>query len=71
VWLAPSRFRRRDPLQWQAELVLENEVMQQARLIIRREGDDKRALGAQLDVDAGRLQNFCRERRPAYLALAT
>ena len=65
-----SRLRRRDPLQWQAKLVLEDEVMLQACLIIRREGDDKRALGAQLHVDDGRLQKFCRKRRPPCLALA-
>ena len=64
VRLAPSRLRRSDPLHWQAELVLEDEVMVQARLIIRGQGQNQRALGAQLDVDAGGLQNFRRKRRP-------
>jgi hypothetical protein len=49
---------------------LEDKVVAQARLIIPSQGYDQRALGAQLDVDARRLQKFCRKRRPACLALA-
>jgi hypothetical protein len=69
VRLAPSGLRRSDPLQWQAKLVLEDEVMVQARLIIRGQRHNQRALGAQLHIDAGGLQKFRRKRRPACLFL--
>src|SRR5262245_3819029 len=68
--LAPARLRRRDPLQWQAELVLKHEVLLQPRLLVGGERHDDGALGAQLDVDPGRLWKLRRKRWPARLARA-
>jgi hypothetical protein len=68
--LPSSRFGRCNPMQRQADLVLENKVVMQSCLIIRGQSHNQRALGAQLDVYAGRPLEFRRERRPTSLALA-
>src|SRR5262245_61359905 len=47
MWLPASGFGRRDPLQWQAELLLERELMVQPRLIVGRRRHDQRAFGTQ------------------------
>ena len=70
VRLAPSRLRRRNPVQWQPELVLEHEVMIQPRLVVGRQGDDQRPLGPQFHVNAGRPLQFRGESGPTRLALA-
>ena len=70
VRLAPARLRRRNPGQRQAELLLERKLMVQARLIVRGQREQQRALAPQLHVDPGGLPEFGREGRPARLALA-
>ena len=68
--LAPARFGGGNPLQRQPELLLIVEMMVDARLVVGGERHDQRAFVAQFDVDAGRLQQFRGEGRPARLALA-
>ena len=68
--LASSRLRRRNPLQRQAELLLEDEMMMQPRLVVRGRGDDQRAFGAQFHIDAGGRLQFGGKGRPARLAVA-
>ncbi len=68
--LAPAGFGRGNPLDRQAELLLMRQVMVRARLIVGGQRHDQRALLPQLDVDAGRRQQFGGEGRPARLALA-
>ncbi len=46
-------------------------MMVDARLVVGGERDDERALRAQFDIDAGSLQQFRGERRPARLAFAS
>src|SRR5260370_30802779 len=67
--LAPSRFRSRNPMQRQLELLLELEVMKEPRLVIGGERDDQRPLAAQLNVDAGGLLELVRGCPPAGLAV--
>ena len=68
--LAPAGLRGADPIERQAKLVLEHEMMLQARLIVGGERHDDGALRAQLNVNPGRLRKLRREGRPARLALA-
>ena len=71
VRLAPARLGGGNPLQRQAELFLMGKMMVDARLVVGGQRDDQRSFRAQFDVDAGRLQQFRREGRPARLALAS
>jgi hypothetical protein len=67
--LAAPRFRRRDPLQRQAELLLKGELMVEPRLVVRSQGNDQRTLAPQFHVDAGRFQQFRGKCGPTRLAL--
>ena len=68
--LAPARLRRRDPLQRQAELLLEHELMVQPGLVVRGQGDDQGSFPSQLHVYSRGLQELRGEGGPARLALA-
>src|SRR5262245_33096569 len=68
--LAPPRFHRRDPLQRQAELLLKHKMMVEPCLVVRSQGHDQGAFGAQFDVDARGLHQVGGKRRPARLAVA-
>ena len=68
--LAAAGLGGRNPAQRQAELLLIVEMMVDARLIVGGQRHHQRALGAQLDVDAGRLQQLRGKAGPARLALA-
>jgi hypothetical protein len=51
--LASSGLGRRNPMQRQADFMLEDKVVMQARLIVGGKSHDQRTLVAELDVDAG------------------
>jgi len=70
VRLASSRLRRRNPSQRQSELLLEGELMEEPRLVVRGQCDDQRPLRPQSHIDAGHLLQFRGESGPAPLALA-
>src|SRR5712671_6583057 len=69
--LAAPCFGRRDPLKRQVELLLEDKVMMEPRLIIGGGSHNQRALGSQFDVDAGYGLKFGRKSGPTRLALAS
>ena len=68
--LALPGLGRRNPLQRQAELLLEDEMVMEPRLIVRGQRENQRAFRAQFHVDAGRRLQFGGEGRPARLAVA-
>jgi len=70
VWLPAPCFRRRDPMQRQAEVLLKHELMGEPGLIVRGQREEERALRPQLHIDARHVEQLGGESRPARLALA-
>jgi hypothetical protein len=65
-----SRLCRRNPSQRQSELLLEGELMEERRLVVRGQCDDQRPLRPQSHIDAWHLLQFRAESGPARLTLA-
>src|SRR5215467_5486565 len=70
MWLATARFRRRDPMQRQAEFLLKHELMGEPGLIVCGQREEERALLPQLHIDARHVEQLGSESGPARLALA-
>jgi len=69
--LPSSRLRRRNPSQWQSELLRKGELMEKPLLVVPGQCDDQRPFRPQFYVHAGCLLQFRGESRPARLALAS